>query len=114
MNDCRQSDLDNEDARRAVDASSELKAIGLLIKRGRKEAFNESRELFSRRLGCSPLTLDKIEDGAEGVGFGLVMAALKVLGAASATLDAVTRSIDLLQMAQHPVSFPVRGFRNKG
>lgn len=83
-----------------------LAAIGALIKRARKEALGESRESFAKRLGCSVLTLDKIEDGADGVGFGNVVAALTLIGAAQPALEAISRSVDMLQLAQHPLSFP--------
>jgi transcriptional regulator with XRE-family HTH domain len=89
--------------------AADLVAIGRLIKQARKEALGESREAFAQRMGCSPLTLDKIEAGAAGVGFGHVMAALRLISANEAVVTALERSVDMLQLAQHPVRFPTRG-----
>jgi transcriptional regulator with XRE-family HTH domain len=78
--------------------------IGAHIQRARKEAFRESREAFARRLGCSPVTLDRMERGEPGVAFVYILAAMqamKVLG------DVVAASSPKLLIAtQVPVDFP--------
>jgi len=85
---------------------ADLQAIGALIKRARRESFGESREAFAARVGCSALTLDRIEEGAGGVGFGHVMAALRLIGSSQAVIVALERNVDMLQLGRRPVSFP--------
>lgn len=89
-----------------ADCADLLKQLGELIRRARKDALGERRETFAERMGCSVVTLDKVESGAEGVGVGHVMSALVLIGAAAPVLEALQRSVDMLQLAQHPLHFP--------
>ena len=81
-----------------------LRQIGANIRRGRKEAFRESREAFAKRLGCSPVTLDRIESGEPGVAFIYILAALKAMHNLGDTVKATSPS--LLIATQVPVDFP--------
>jgi hypothetical protein len=56
-----------------------LRKIGANVRRARKEAFRESREAFARRLGCAPMTLDRIENGEPGVAVIYLFAALQAM-----------------------------------
>lgn len=56
-----------------------LQEIGANVRRARKEAFRESREAFARRLGCAPMTLDRIENGEPGVAAIYLLAALQAM-----------------------------------
>lgn len=81
-----------------------LKKLGANIRRARKEAFKESREVFAARIGCSALTLDKLERGEPGVSCGYLMAALHVCTVAHDVVDAT--SPDPLIATLVPASFP--------
>ena len=81
-----------------------LRQIGANIQRARKDAFRESREAFARRLGCSPVTLDRMERGEPGVAFVYILAAMQ---ATQALGDVVAASSPKLLIAtQMPVDFP--------
>jgi transcriptional regulator with XRE-family HTH domain len=56
-----------------------LRLLGEHIRRARKEGFRESREAFAKRIGCTPPTLDKLENGDPGVSAMYLMAALHVM-----------------------------------
>lgn len=59
--------------------SEQLRSIGVLIRRGRKEAWHESRHEFAERLGCTAITLDKLENGDGSVRLDLFMRAMHLL-----------------------------------
>lgn len=81
-----------------------LRQIGANIRRARKEAFKESREDFARRIGCSPMTLDRIERGDPGVAVVYLVSALHVMMVAHEVVDAT--SPDVLIAAMVPAIFP--------
>lgn len=85
-----------------------LKQLGAHVRRARKEAFRESREAFAKRIGCTPVTLDRIEKGDSGVAIGYVFAALQLMYALPAVLEAA--SPKLLIATQLPADFPADFF----
>ncbi|MEJ6002730.1 hypothetical protein [Paucibacter soli] len=85
-------------------ATASLKQIGLHIQRARKEAFRESREAFSQRLGCAPMTLDRLERGEPGVAAIYLVAALQAM---QVLHDAVAATSPALLIATTiPPQFP--------
>lgn len=80
--------------------------LGQLIKRARKGSLGLSREVFAARIGCSAVTLDSLEDGAAGVGVGLVMAALAAIGADARVVATVSSHVAMLEIASKPIDFP--------
>lgn len=85
-------------------AKNGLKMLGVHIRRARKEAFKESRNAFARRLGCSPMTVDRIENGEPGVAAIYLMAALQAMQVLPDVVDAA--SPKLLIATLIPVEFP--------
>lgn len=81
-----------------------LRQIGAHIQRARKEAFRESREKFASRLGCSPVTLDRIERGEPGVAAIYLLAALQAMQVLGDVVAAA--SPNLLIATLVPVDFP--------
>ena len=84
--------------------SEGLQALGAHIKRGRKEAFRESRVDFALRLGCSPMTLDRIERGDPGVKVIYLAAALHLMSVLPDVVDAASPKV--LIATRVPVLFP--------
>ena len=85
-------------------ATDGLQKLGAHIRRARKEAFRETREAFARRLGCSPMTVDRIENGKPGVAAIYLMAALQAMQVLPDVVDAA--SPKLLIATLIPVEFP--------
>lgn len=81
-----------------------LVKLGSHIRRTRTEAFRESRGAFAKRIGCSPVTLDRMERGEPGVAIVYVLAALQ----ASQTLDNVVEASNpkVLIATLMPIQFP--------
>lgn len=67
-----------------------MKRLGSQVREARKRALHESRKAFSKRIGCSPITLDRIERGDPGVSMGIVMRALEVMRVLDATVAAAS------------------------
>lgn len=88
-----------------VEAVTEgLQALGAHVKRARKEAFKESRVDFSRRLGCSPMTLDRIERGDPGVKTIYLVAALHMTSVLPDVIDAASPKVLIATLI--PAIFP--------
>lgn len=88
---------------------SALTRIGANVKRARKEAFHESRVAFARRIGCAPMTLDRIERGDFGVAAGHLLSALHHISALEDVVDKTNPGllIAALVPASFPAGFPV-------
>ena len=84
-------------------AREALLEIGANVQLARKDAFRESREVFAKRLGCSVVTLDHIEQG-EPVSSRFLMRALVVIQVARDVVAAT--SPKLLITMQIPAEFP--------
>lgn len=81
-----------------------LQLIGAHIRRARKEAFRESRQSFASRLGCTPMTLDRIERGDPGVKLIYVAAALDLMGVLHDVVEAASPKVLIATLK--PASFP--------
>lgn len=81
-----------------------LRQLGAHVKRARKEAFKESRVDFARRLGCSPMTLDRVERGDPGVAAGYLVAALHAMAALHDVVEAASPKLLIATLV--PASFP--------
>lgn len=81
-----------------------LRQIGAHIQRARKEAFRESREKFAARLGCSPVTLDRMERGEPGVAIIYVLAALQAMQVLGSVVAATSPGLLIATLV--PVDFP--------
>jgi DNA-binding XRE family transcriptional regulator len=81
-----------------------LVEIGMHVKRARKKAFKESREAFAARIGCSPMTLDRIERGDPGVAVVYLMAALNEMAVLRDVTEAASPKVLIATLL--PVSFP--------
>lgn len=88
----------------AEETDGALKEIGKNIQRARKEGFRESREVFAKRLGCSPMTLDRIEAGDRGVAVIYLAAALQAMHVLQDVVN-VTKP-ELLIATLIPAQFP--------
>ncbi|MFK4705755.1 transcriptional regulator with XRE-family HTH domain [Roseateles asaccharophilus] len=97
----------NPNLQEAADVA--LKQIGRNIQRARKEGFHESREAFAKRIGCAPMTLDRIEAGDRGVAVVYLVAALAAVHVLQDAVN-VTKP-DLLIATQIPAKFP-EGFED--
>jgi hypothetical protein len=81
-----------------------LAMLGAHIKKARKEAFKESRVDFAKRLGCVPMTLDRIERGDPGVAVMYLMAALQVMGVLHDVVEAASPKLLIATLV--PATFP--------
>ncbi|MCZ8254677.1 MAG: helix-turn-helix transcriptional regulator [Polaromonas sp.] len=70
-----------------------LKKLGQHVHDARKRALRESREVFAKRIGCSPVTLDRIERGDPGVSIGIVMKALEAMRVLDAAVAATSPNL---------------------
>jgi DNA-binding XRE family transcriptional regulator len=70
-----------------------MKRLGGHVREARKRALRESREAFAKRIGCSPITLDRIERGDPGVSMGMVMRALEVMRVLDSTVAAASPNL---------------------
>lgn len=85
-------------------AEAALREIGANIRRARKEGLRMTREKFAEMLGCSPVTLDRIERGDAGVATIYLAAALQ---ATHVLADMAKKSDPTLFIAtQIPAEFP--------
>jgi len=92
-----------------ADVNDAMKRVGANVRHARKLAFGETREAFAKRLGCSPITLDRIENGEPGVATIYLFAALQVMRVLPDAVDAT--SPELLIATRAPLNFPP-GFSN--
>lgn len=81
-----------------------LVKLGIHIRRTRTEAFRESRGTFAKRIGCSPVTLDRMERGEPGVAVVYILAALQASQTLGDVVDASNPKVLISTLM--PVSFP--------
>lgn len=86
-----------------------LREIGANVRRARKEAFRESREVFAKRLGCAPMTLDRIENGEPGVAVVYLLAAMQAMQVLRDVTAATSPGLLIATLipADFPASFAV-------
>lgn len=85
-------------------ASDGLKKLGEHVRLARKEAFQESRVDFAKRIGCTPMTLDRIERGDPGVKIIYLVAALDLMGVMHDVVDAASPQVLIATLK--PAAFP--------
>lgn len=81
-----------------------LKQIGAHIREARKRAFKESRVDFARRLGCTPVTLDRLEAGDPGVASMYLAAALMAMSVLPDVVNASSPKMLIASLV--PITFP--------
>lgn len=81
-----------------------LVAIGANIQRARKSAFRMSRQRFAQALGCTAITLDRIERGDPGVAAVYYFAALEITRCLSRLVEITDPSALVVSMS--PISWP--------
>lgn len=84
--------------------SKALASIGANIQQARKSGFRMSRQRFADVLGCTAVTLDRIERGDPGVATVYYFAALEVTRCLSRVVESTDP--DALVMSMAPISWP--------